>query len=355
LRVGIIGTGAIAHKHAQACLKTGVRLVVCCNRDEQKGRVFAAQYDCDFLSSYEELCNRSDIDYVDVCTYPDFRLEPVEACAKSRKHIHVQKPMATSLDDAARMIEVAERAGILLGVASQQRFSDGALFLNQAIKIGRLGKLIQADAYVKWYRSPEYYKKEGKGSWKLEGGGALINQAIHQVDLLRWLGGEFDEVSSYWQLGALHAIECEDVLSGIIRYASGATGVIQASTAMWPGFTERLEFHGTNGSAVLSGGCLSTWSVQDDWGDKPTLLTPSASGASDPAAIALEPFERQILNFVEAIKSGKRPLVDGEEGYKTLRATLAFYQSCRTGRAIRVGQLGPVLTDIPTANAAPKK
>jgi UDP-N-acetyl-2-amino-2-deoxyglucuronate dehydrogenase len=334
LRVGIIGTGAIAHKHAQACLNVGVEVVACCNRDEQKGRAFAAQYGAEFFSSHEEVCNHPRVDYVDVCTYPNFRLTAVEACARAHKHVHVQKPMSTSLSDAARMIELARRHGILLGVASQQRFGDGALFLKRALESGRLGKLIQADAYVKWHRSPEYYDRPGKGSWELEGGGALINQAIHQVDLLRWLAGEFLQVFGCWQLGAVHAIQSEDVFNGIIRYASGATGVIQASTAIWPGFTERLEFHGTNGSAVLTGDRISTWSVRSDWGEAPTLGSTSGSGAADPMAISLQPFERQILDFVKAIESGKQPLVDGEEGYKTLRAVLSFYQSCRTGRAV---------------------
>jgi UDP-N-acetyl-2-amino-2-deoxyglucuronate dehydrogenase len=339
LRVGIIGTGAIAHKHAQAYPNAGIELVACCNRDADKGRAFAARYGGEYFSNYEQVCNHPHVDYVDVCTYPDFRLAAVEACAKARKHVHVQKPMATSLSDAARMIGAAHRAGVLLGVASQQRFTDGALFLKQAIESGRLGKLIQADAYVKWYRAPEYYDKPGKGSWKLEGGGALINQAIHQVDLLRWLGGEFSEVFAYWQLGAMHAIESEDVLSGVVRYASGATGVVQASTAIWPGFAERLEIHGTDGSAVLTGGCLASWSVRNDSGVAPILQPALASGAADPMAIPLEPFERQARDFAEAIESGKQPLVDGKEGYETLRATLSFYESCRTGRVVRVSRV----------------
>jgi UDP-N-acetyl-2-amino-2-deoxyglucuronate dehydrogenase len=320
-------------------LNAGIQLVACCNRDVDKGRAFAARYGCAFLSNYEEVCNHPQVDYVDVCTYPEFRLAAVEACARARKHVQVQKPMAISLSDAARMIDLASRARVLLGVASQQRFTDGALYLKQAIDSGRLGKLIQVDAYVKWYRSPEYYDKPGKGSWKLEGGGSLINQAIHQVDLLRWLGGEIREVFGCWQLGAVHAIESEDVLNGVIRYESGASGVIQASTAMWPGVAERLEIHGTNGTAVLTGGCLSAWSVRSDWGVAPTLRSSTESASADPMAISIEPFQRQARNFADAIESGRQPLVNGEEGYETLRATLSFYESCRTGKAVRLSEI----------------
>ena len=170
------------------------------------------------------------------------------------------------------MIEIARQAGIQLGVVSQHRFDDASLFLSKAIAEGRLGRILQADAYVKWYRSPEYYSRPIKGSWAVEGGGALINQAIHQVDLLLWLAGPVRQVFGFWQLGALHKIESEDVISALVRYDSGATGVIQASTAMWPGYTERIEIHGTKGTAVIAGDKLTTWDVEDDSGEAPPLV-----------------------------------------------------------------------------------
>jgi predicted dehydrogenase len=163
------------------------------------------------------VCRHPEVDYVDVATFPDFRLQPVELCAQTGKHIQVQKPMATNLETARRMIETARKAGIILGVVSQHRFDDASLFLSRAFAAGRLGKLLQCDCYVKWYRSPAYYSRPIKGSWQTEGGGALINQAIHQVDLLRWLAGPVAEVSGMWQLGALHKIESEDVVSAVLR------------------------------------------------------------------------------------------------------------------------------------------
>ena len=141
------------------------------------------------------------------------------------------------------MIDTARAAGIV-GRVSQHRFDDCSRFLASAIPAGRLGKLLQCDAYVKWYRSDEYYSRPIKGSWAVEGGGALINQAIHQIDLLQWLAGPVREVSAVWQLGAAHKIESEDVVNAILRYANGATGVIQAATAFWPGYSERVEFTG---------------------------------------------------------------------------------------------------------------
>jgi predicted dehydrogenase len=274
------------------------------------------------------------VDYVDVCTFPDFRLEPIQICAQTGKHVQVQKPMSISLDTARRMIETARAGNILLGVVSQHRFDDASLFLARALAAGRLGKLLQCDCYIKWYRSPEYYSRPIKGSWKTEGGGALINQAIHQIDILRWLAGPVAEVSAFWQLGALHKIESEDVLSAVMRYSSGATGVVQAATAFWPGYPERIEFHGTKGTAIVTGDKLTTWDVQDDSGDPAPVTKQVASGASDPMAISLEPFERQFLDFADAITHHRQPRVSGEQGYQALEVVDAIYRSCRTGQKV---------------------
>lgn len=334
MRVGVIGTGAISHKHAQAYRDIGYEVTVCTNKTAETGRKFADQYGAEFVDSFEEVCRHPRVDFVDVCTFPDFRLPVVELCAETKKHVQVQKPIATNLETARRMIDTARAAGIQLGVVSQHRFDDSSLFLHRAIRDGRLGKIIQADAYVKWFRSAQYYSRPIKGSWHTEGGGALINQGIHQVDVLLWLIGPVHELAASWQLGALHKIESEDVVNALLRYQNGATGVIQASTAMWPGYTERLEIHGAKGTAIISGDRLTTWDVQDDSGDEPPLAKEVASGASDPMAISLAPFERQFLDFGEAIQTGRPPLVSGEEGLRALALVLGVYESCRSGQKV---------------------
>jgi predicted dehydrogenase len=333
----MIGTGAISRMHAQVYRNIGFELTVCTDIHEPSGRKFAEQNGCEFVPTYEEVCRHPRVDYVDVCTFPNFRLQPIEICAQTGKHVQVQKPISTSLETARRMIETARRGGILLSVVSQHRFDDASLFLSRAIAQGRLGKLLQCDCYVKWFRSAEYYSRPIKGSWETEGGGALINQAIHQVDILRWLAGPVAELFAMWQLGALHKIESEDVVNAVVRYASGATGVIQASTAIWPGYTERTEFHGAKGTAVISGDKLTTWDVENDAGEPAPVTKEVASGASDPMAISLEPFERQFRDFGDAIEKGRRPLCAGEEGYAALEVVDAVYRSCRTGEKVTLG------------------
>jgi UDP-N-acetyl-2-amino-2-deoxyglucuronate dehydrogenase len=140
-----------------------------------------------------------------------------------------------------------------------------------------------------------------------------------------------------WQLGARHRIESEDVVNAVLKYASGATGVIQAATAFWPGYPESTEFHGTNGTAIITGDKLTTWDVEDDSGEAAPLVRGSASGASDPMAISLAPFERQFRDFGEAIAEGREPLVSGEEGYRALELVDAVYRSCRTGERVVLG------------------
>jgi predicted dehydrogenase len=332
----MIGTGAISHKHALAYKNIGFTLAACTDINETAGRKFAEQYGAEFAPTYEELCKHPGVDYIDVCTFPDFRLQPIEIAAAHGKHIQVQKPMSTNLETARKMIDVCKQAGVVLGVVSQHRFDDSTVFVKQAIADGRLGKILQADAYVKWWRSEEYYSRPIKGSWAVEGGGALINQAVHQVDVLSYLIGGVDELFGYWQLAARHKIESEDVISVLMKYKSGATGVLQSSTAFWPGYSERIEIHGTKGTCIFTGDKLTTWDVIDDAGDPAPVEKEVMSGSSDPMAIPLTPFERQFTDFGDACTKGVSPLVSGEEGYKALEIVLGVYESCRSGRPVKM-------------------
>jgi predicted dehydrogenase len=336
MRVGIIGTGAIAQMHARAYKNIGWTVRACTNVTQDTGRAFAQLHGAEFLERYQDVCRHAEVDVVDVCTFPSFRLEVVQACAAGRKPVQVQKPIAADLATARRMVDIARESRLVLGVVSQHRFDDSSQFLSGALRAGRLGKLIQCDAYVKWWRSAQYYARPVKGSWKVEGGGALINQGIHQIDLLRWFGGPVRDVSGMWQLGAAHAIESEDVISALLRFDSGATGVVQAATAFRPGYPERIELHGTKGSAIVTGDKLTAWDVQDDEGPAPPLASQPASGASDPMAISVTAFERQFLDFGEAVKAQRIPLNSGEEGYLALELVDAIYRSCRTGSLVRL-------------------
>lgn len=340
MRVAILGTSAIAHKHAQAYRNIGYDLVACANRDAAKGRAFAAQWNTRFIDRWQDLCALPDIDFVDLCTLPAFRLEAVEACAANRKHIQIQKPIAADLATARRMIDIANAAGILIGIVSQHRFDESSQFLKRALIEGRLGRILQADAYIKWFRSDAYYAPPAKGTWAGEGGGVLINQGIHSIDVLRWMMGPVHSVDAQWQLGAIHNIESEDIVNALLRYESGASGVIQASTAFWPGEPERIEIHGTKGWATIAGDKLVRWDVQGDSGEPAPVSQSSSSGASDPMAISLAPFEAKFLDFGRAITEHREPLISGEEGYRALEVVEAIYRSCRADARVMLKSTG---------------
>ena len=336
MRVGIIGTGVVAWKHAEAYKNIGYTITACTNTTAERGRKFAEATGAEFVETVEQVCNHPQVDFVDLCTFPAYRLPVVELCAKSGKGVLVQKPMAVDLATAEQMITVAKQARIPLGVVSQRRWDDCNLFLKQAIADGRLGRILQADAYVKWWRSAEYYARPIKASWAVEGGGSLISQAVHQVDLLLHLVGAVDETFAYWQLAGLHKIESEDSVSALLHYGSGALGVIQASTSMWPGYPERIEISGTKGSAIVTGDQLTTWDVQDDYGDPAPVRRQSASGASEPMAISTVPFERQLADFGEACKTGRTPACSGLDGYRALQLVQSIYTSCKEGRKVGI-------------------
>ncbi len=336
MRVGFIGASGIAGKHAQAYRNIGYEIAAVTDRTEERGRKFADRWGAEFVAAPEQLCRHAKVDFVDVCTFPGYRLPAVELGARSGKHVLVEKPMAVDLETAARMIAAARSSGIQLGVVSQHRFDDSTMFLKRALAGGRLGRILQADAYVKWYRTDEYYARAVKGSWSGEGGGALISQAIHQVDMLLYLVGAVNEVFGYWHLGATHQIESEDLACAVLHYSSGATGVIQAATAIWPGYPERIEIHGTKGSAIVTGDQLTAWDVRDDGGEPPPISLEAKSGASDPMAISLAPFERQLADFGEACKTGRPPVSSGLDGYCALQLVRSIYASCAEGRKVQI-------------------
>jgi UDP-N-acetyl-2-amino-2-deoxyglucuronate dehydrogenase len=201
---------------------------------------------------------------------------------------------------------------------------------------GRLGKILQADAYVKWYRSPAYYSRPIKGSWKTEGGGALIIQAIHQVDVLLWLIGGVQELFGYWQIGGAAQHRIRGRAGGRDEIHPAPPALFKRPRRFWPGHTERIEIHGTKGTAIISGDKLTAWQVENDSGEPAPVSYDYATAATDPMATALAPFERQFIDFGEAIRNGRKPLSSGDDGYRALEVVTAIYESCRKGCVVRL-------------------
>jgi len=341
---GIVGLGLIAEFHAKAikAMKKG-KLVACCSRSQAKVDIFATKYNCTGYSSIKEFCSHPGLDIVTICTPSGAHLEPSLKIAKVGKQLIVEKPLEISLERCDKIIEVCEKNKVKLAGIFPSRFHDITKVIKSEIDEGRFGKLVLGDAYVKWYRSQEYYNRGGwHGTWELDGGGALMNQSIHAIDLLQYFMGPVEEVQSFTETIGHKRIKVEDNAVAIIRFKNGALGVIEGSTSVYPGFLKRIEISGTKGSAIMEEENLKGWSfVNEKLEDKIirkrfAIKTEIGGGAANPAAIGFHGHQRQFEDMVRALETDSKPLVDGYEARKAVEIILAIYKSAREGKKVKL-------------------
>ncbi len=351
---GIVGCGMIAEFHARAIAEIpNARLAAVMSRSEANGARIAAIAEgvpCPIFESVEAMLAHPEVDVVCVCTPSGAHLEPAVVSARAGKHVVVEKPLEITLPRCDAIIRACDEAGVKLSTIFPSRFSPANLALKRAIDSGRFGRLTLADTDVKWWRSQEYYDSgQWRGTWDLDGGGALMNQAIHNVDLLQWLMGEVASVQAITATLAHERIEVEDTAVAILRFRSGALGVIEASTSAYPGLLKRTEVHGARGSARVEQDDITFWSFLDPLPGDAELLKPignATGGASDPKAIGHAGHRDQIADFLRSIDSGRPALVDGREGRKAVEIIRAIYRSARLDRPVILpllddAELGP--------------
>ena len=335
VRFGIIGCGVIAPTHASALGKIeNAELSAVADVDEEKARQLAKKHGADgYYADYQKLLDRDDIDAVSVCT-PHYLHAPMAIdAARAGKHALVEKPMAITMAEADQMIEECETAGVKLGAIFQHRFDPAAQNIRKAIDEGRLGKLVRGGSYTKWYRSQEYFGDSWRGKLAEGAGGALINQAIHMVDLLRWFMGPVEAIGA--NIATLtHDIEAEDVAVASIKFKSGALGVVEASVSTVPNMPEQLEISGAKGTALIEGTKLVRWDVEGE-----SLEQIQAADGSDPRfqgkSYYGDSHPRQIEDFVEAIIEDRKPYIDGVEGRKAVEVVLGIYKSAREEKRVK--------------------
>lgn len=339
LGFGIWGTGMIAEFHARALAEmTGVKLVSAYNRTSAKGREFAAKHGVDFAETPESLLANPAIDVVCLCTPSGDHLGPATACAKAGKHVVVEKPLEVTLARCDALIAACDKAGVVLAGILPRRFGAGAVALKAALAAGRFGRLTMAGALIPWWRTQAYYDSAAwRGTYRLDGGGALMNQGIHTIDLLLWLMGPVKRVSATAGLMAHEGVEVEDVAAGWIEFADGARATLAGSTACWSssGFPAEIRIHGTKGSAVLRDDKLSAFDFDPPLPADATLVAPAVdgggAGANDPKAIGHAWHRSNLEDAVSAIRAGRRPSVDGAQGRIAVEVILALYQSAQAG------------------------
>lgn len=340
LGFAVVGTGMIAGYHARAIQQTpGARLVAVVSRSPERGQQFAAEHDVPVVcSSVAEVVQRGDVQVVNVTTPSGAHLDPALEAIRAGRHVIVEKPLETTPARADQIIRLAEQQGVTLATIFQGRFGAGAQRVKAALEAGRLGRLALASAFVKWYRSAQYYETPWKGTWGLDGGGALMNQAIHAVDLLVWFAGLPSEVSGRITRRVHTGIQADDTTVAALVFPSGALGTIEATTAAWPGWSRRIELCGEHGSICLEDDRITRWEfLRPQPEDEQVLASPAdglGSGAGSAAGISLAGHLRQIGDFVEAVQSGRAPAIDGHEGKRAVELVHAIYESARAGNSV---------------------
>jgi predicted dehydrogenase len=339
LGFGIWGTGMIAEFHAKALAEiAGVKLVAAYNRSPAKGRDFATKHGIAFAETPEALLAHPGVDIVCLCTPSGDHLAPALACAKAGKHVVVEKPLEVTLARCDELTAACAQAGVTVAGILPRRFGAGAVALKAALDAGRFGRLTMAGALIPWWRTQAYYDSAAwRGTFALDGGGAVMNQGIHTIDLLLWFLGAPKRVSATAGLVAHDGIEVEDIAAGWIEFANGCRATLASSTACWSatGFPAEIRIHGTTGAAVLRDDKLTAFefekSLPADASAVASATEGGGAGANDPKAIGHAWHRANLEEAVAAIRAGRQPAVNGAEGRKAVELILALYQSAQAG------------------------
>ena len=344
-KFGIIGCGMISRFHARAIRSLGAELVACYDQFPAASEKLAEEFGCKAYQDFNAFLADPEIQIVTIGTPSGAHLEPAVAAAKAGKHVIVEKPLEVTTERCDEIIDACEKAGVTLSTVFPSRFHQSSQQLKKAIESGRFGKLTLGDAIVKWYRTQQYYDSGvWRGTWKLDGGGALMNQAIHSVDLLVWLMGDVVEVSALTGLVAHENIEVEDVAVASLRFKNGALGLLEATTAAYPGYLKRIETSGSKGTAVIEEEDIIKWDFKESREEDAAIRESMANrlsgggGASDPKAINFEAHARQFADVLAAIEEGRKPAIDGYEGRKSVEVICAVYESARKGAVVKLAK-----------------
>jgi UDP-N-acetyl-2-amino-2-deoxyglucuronate dehydrogenase len=334
--MGLIGGGNITETHARAAhAVAGIEIAAIYGTNTEKvGRLCCAHGGKPYLD-FDQFLAHHPMDLVAIGSPSAMHAAQGIAAARHGLHVLTEKPIDITTEHADALISEADKAGVKLGVFFQDRCKPDILRLKKAVDAGVLGRPILADARVKWYRSPDYYaKSRWRGTWAMDGGGALINQAVHTVDLMLWLFGNVVSVQASSK-AALHAIEVEDTLIALLQFANGALGVLQASTSVYPGYPRRLELTGSQGTMIIEQDRLLAADLQNP----PEDLLQGGEADQNPSAFSpvvsdVRGHQSVLEDFLKSIQTNTKPSCDGREGRRSLALVEAIYTACRTGEQV---------------------
>lgn len=337
-RIALIGLGMAVTPHAQSLLdlRERVEVAYAFSRSAARRAQFAERFDFPLCDDLTKILDDPSVDAVLIMTPPNTHLEIVQRCAAAGKHILLEKPLERDTARAEQLVALAEQAGVTLGVVFQHRFRPAAEHLRQLIESSALGRLAVINVAIPWWRPQSYYDEPGRGTRERDGGGVLITQGIHVLDLLLSLAGPISEVAAIAGTSALHRMESEDCVGAGLRFRNGALGALQATTALYPGFSERIELSGELGSAVLAGGHLQVF--YQDGREETVGAAASTGGGADPMAFSHEPHRAVLTDFLDALAQQRAPRVTGRAALRVQRLIDALLQSAAERRTVAVAQ-----------------
>jgi predicted dehydrogenase len=335
-RIAIIGLGMAVAPHAKSLLDLAnkVEVVAAYSPTEVRRQTFADTYGFPVGNDLEAIFDDRSIDALLILTPPNTHLDLVSRAAKAGKHILLEKPLEISTDRSEALVAAADAAGVTLGVVLQNRFRPANLALRDLIAEGRLGTIVGTSARLRNWRPQSYYDEPGRGTLAHDGGGVLLTQAIHTIDLLISLVGLPVEVTAYAATSAIHRMETEDIVAAAMRYENGALGTLSATTTAFPGFPEEIEIIGTRGTASLSGGKMRA--NFHDGGIAETGDETTGGTGAQPMAFQHDNHRALIADFIAAIEAGRPPMVSGAEALKSHDLIDALLQSSASGLSRQV-------------------
>jgi UDP-N-acetyl-2-amino-2-deoxyglucuronate dehydrogenase len=370
LRFAVVGCGNIGKTHARALRELAPRaeMVAAVDIVPDRAAALAEEYGVVALTSLEEVLGRSDIDVVTLGTPSGLHADQAVAALEAGKHVIIEKPVDVTVEAAERVLRAERRSDRTAMVVSQMRYLPGSRLVRQAVESGAFGTLTSGSATMSWWRSQGYYDSgDWRGTWALDGGGALMNQGIHVIDLFRWFFGDPVEVYAWAGCLAHQRIEVEDTAVAVVRFANGALGTINGTTAAYPGVNRRIQVHGDRGSAVIEDDRLTYYhAASGDAADLPygshgdenqvasvlpqTTQSGRSGGQGESTDPALSPADygdefhsshaRQFNDFLDAVTEGRSPLVTVTEAAKTLALIRAIYESAQLGEPVKVTAVG---------------
>jgi UDP-N-acetyl-2-amino-2-deoxyglucuronate dehydrogenase len=335
VNIGILGGGNISATHARAAAAAGCRVAAVYGQNTGKTAAIAGEHGAASFTDIDHFLAHRPMDIVAIGSPSGVHATQISAAASRGLHVLVEKPIDISVARVDDALADARRAGVRVGVFFQDRLKPDLVRVKRLIADGRLGRLILASARVKWYRPPEYYAgSQWRGTWALDGGGALMNQGIHTVDLLLWLLGPIASVSARAATG-LHSIEVEDTLVATLQFASGVLATLETTTAAYPGYPRRVEITGVEGTVTIEGDHLVGADFRSALEQDASLTSgPTSTAAqSSPVVSDVTPHRRVFEDFVEAIRTNREPACSGVEGRRSVAVVEAIYESARTGRS----------------------